>query len=251
MTPASRRRLAPAPFTADSDRPPRRPRGARPRPAGRPRRAACGRDDCRARASRRRWRRARVRRRRASASGSACGSPARSCQPSPTISSSRTSTAPTRGFGCVLYRPRAASSSARRMADFIEGAEVTHGRRPSLRLSGDSPGSSSSWSSLGMRAAAMAQPLDLLAEGLDVLEVAVHRGEAHVGHFVELVQLFHHELADLPRGHFALAEAAQLARDAADRFLDRFARSPAASPAPSACRRAACSRRRARAAGRS
>ena len=76
-------------------------------------RVACGRDDCRVRASRRRWRRAPRRRRAVSAATSACGSPARSCQPSPTISPSRTSTQPTRGFGSVLYRPRCASSSAR------------------------------------------------------------------------------------------------------------------------------------------
>ena len=70
----------------------------------------------------------------------------------------------------------------------------------------------------------MPQPVDLVAKRLDVLEMPVHRREAHVRHFVELVQLFHHDLADLARGHFALAEAAQLARDVADRFLDGLAR---------------------------
>jgi len=50
---------------------------------------------------------------------------------------------------------------------------------------------------------------------LDVLEMAVHRGITHICHFVELVQLFHHEFANLPRSHFALAEAAQFARGCA------------------------------------
>src|SRR6187431_1925860 len=47
------------------------------------------------------------------ATTSACGPPARSCQPSPTTSSPATITAPTTGFGRVVPRPRSASSSAR------------------------------------------------------------------------------------------------------------------------------------------
>src|SRR3954447_1293104 len=48
-----------------------------------------------------------------SAFTSACGVPRRSCQPSPTTSPSRTTTAPTSGFGYVVPRPRSASSIAR------------------------------------------------------------------------------------------------------------------------------------------
>src|SRR6185312_826542 len=51
-----------------------------------------------------------------SAATSACGPPARSCQPSPMILPSFATTQPTRGFGCVVAAPRAASSSARAMA---------------------------------------------------------------------------------------------------------------------------------------
>src|SRR6185437_8669164 len=51
----------------------------------------------------------------ASALTSACASPYRSCHPSPTISPSRTTTAPTMGFGAVCPHPRSASASARRM----------------------------------------------------------------------------------------------------------------------------------------
>ena len=43
---------------------------------------------------------------------SACGSPARTCQPSPSTAPSRATTQPTRGFGSVVNKPRAASSSA-------------------------------------------------------------------------------------------------------------------------------------------
>src|SRR5256886_13661188 len=47
---------------------------------------------------------------------------------------------------------------------------------------------------------------------LDVLELAVHGGEAHVGHLVQVAQLLHHELPDRARGHFPVAEAAHLDR---------------------------------------
>ena len=46
----------------------------------------------------------------------------------------------------------------------------------------------------------MAHALDLLAERVDVLEAAIHRGEAHVRDLVEMVQLFHRQLADQARG---------------------------------------------------
>ena len=66
------------------------------------------------------------------------------------------------------------------------------------------------------------QPLDFLAERLDVLEAAVHRGEAHVCHLVQVPQLLHDQLAHHARGNFALAEHAQLVADAPDGLLDRL-----------------------------
>src|SRR5690349_4375664 len=62
--------------------------------------------------------------------------------------------------------------------------------------------------------------LDLLAERLHVLEFPIDRSEAHVGHLVELLQLAHHQLADLARRHFALAAAAQVVDDLAHRVVD-------------------------------
>ena len=69
----------------------------------------------------------------------------------------------------------------------------------------------------------MPQAIHLFAKCFDVLEVPVHRGVTHVGHFIELVQFFHDDFADLPRRDFALAETAQLARDVPHGFFDGFA----------------------------
>src|SRR5690348_565683 len=57
------------------------------------------------------------------------------------------------------------------------------------------------------------QLLDLLAERVHVLELAVDRGEAHVGDLVEVLQLAHHQLAELARRHFTVAAAAQVVDD--------------------------------------
>ena len=56
-----------------------------------------------------------------------------------------------------------------------------------------------------------AHHLELTHELADVLERAVHAREAHVGDGVELLQVCHHELADLRRGHFLLAQIEELA----------------------------------------
>src|SRR5579859_118838 len=68
----------------------------------------------------------------------------------------------------------------------------------------------------------MSQALDLLAERLDVLKAAIHRGEAHVGHLVEMAQFLHDELTNGARRHLALAEHTQIVADAPDRLLDRL-----------------------------
>src|SRR5262252_5540069 len=44
--------------------------------------------------------------------------------------------------------------------------------------------------------------LELVHELSDVAEVTVHRREPHVRHFVEFLELFHHEAADLGRRDF-------------------------------------------------
>src|SRR5579885_3234511 len=54
--------------------------------------------------------------------------------------------------------------------------------------------------------------------------MAVHGGEAHVRHLIELTQLVHHELAQHPRGYFALSLQPDFMSDSADRLIDGFTR---------------------------
>ena len=163
---------------------------------------------CRARASRRPSRRARARPPRASASDFGVRL-ARTLRASlrRRSRSSRASTQPTRGFGSrACTGPRSRELERARASRRRSNALNTH-CAPCRSSRRDSAGSSDELA-LARRLArgAMSQALDLLAERVDVLEAAVDRGEAHVGDFVELVQLLHHDLADLPRRHFALAE---------------------------------------------
>ena len=62
--------------------------------------------------------------------------------------------------------------------------------------------------------------LDFLTEGVHVLEATIHGRKAHVADLVELLQLAHDQLADLTRGHLALAAAAQVVDDGAHRGVD-------------------------------
>ena len=87
---------------ADPDPPWPPPPGAPRRPPGPRCRGRYGLGGGRVPGLRRRWRRWPARRPRRMALTSAWASPARWCQPSPTISPSRTSTQPTRGLGSVV-----------------------------------------------------------------------------------------------------------------------------------------------------
>src|SRR6185312_16497769 len=49
--------------------------------------------------------------------------------------------------------------------------------------------------------------------------VPIHGREAHVGHFIELPQLLHDELADHSRSDLAIARRAHLVGDAAQRLI--------------------------------
>src|ERR1044071_6963771 len=115
---------------------------------------------------------------------SACSSPARSCQPSPTTDSPCVMTQPTRGFGVVVNRPFSARASARRIIA-SSNAEYT-----------------------GL-ALLLSRGLDLLhrfAEIVGGFEAAVHRGEADVGDLVELRQLADHEVAHPAGRHLGPAQ---------------------------------------------
>src|SRR3546814_1544373 len=63
------------------------------------------------------------------------------------------------------------------------------------------------------------EAVDFFAEVGHVLERAVHGGETHVGHVVELAQLGHHELAYPARGQLAFGGHAQLVDHRAHRGL--------------------------------
>src|SRR5690606_34386982 len=132
-----------------------------------------------------------------SASTSAWGSPARWCQPSPTTSSSRAITQPTRGLGRVLYQPRRASRTARAIRSAVSAI-------------------------IFALAGFAVEAVELGAEFAQILEAAVDRGEAYEGDIVEAPQLLHDLFTDHPGGHFALAGALQVALDGADGSLHGF-----------------------------
>src|SRR5262249_4063007 len=57
----------------------------------------------------------------------------------------------------------------------------------------------------------------------DILEVPIHRREAHERHFVEMPQLLHHELTHRARLNFPLSQSPNLVKNAAERCIDRLA----------------------------
>jgi len=61
-------------------------------------------------------------------------------------------------------------------------------------------------------------------EGLDVLEVPVDGGEAHVRDLIEVLQFLHDQLTDGARGNLAVPEAAHPMHDAAHGLVDLLAR---------------------------
>src|SRR5882672_6636237 len=61
---------------------------------------------------------------------------------------------------------------------------------------------------------------DELLEVPGLAEIAIDRGEAHIGHRIERAQRIHHQLADLRRGNLALAGAFQPPHDAVDHAFD-------------------------------
>ena len=65
------------------------------------------------------------------------------------------------------------------------------------------------------------QILQLVHELADVAEVAVDRGEAHVRHLVEPLQLLHHERADVGGRDFLLGPLLQRRFDAIGHRLER------------------------------
>ena len=72
--------------------------------------------------------------------------------------------------------------------------------------------------------ATVTHAIDFFTKFFQVLKAAVHGGEAHVGDFIEIVQLFHRKLADEPRRHFTLAKRTQLLTHMHDSSIERLAR---------------------------
>ena len=83
-------------------------------------------------------------------------------------------------------------------------------------------------------------------EILGLAEIAIDRGEAHIGDIVEVAQIGHHRLADRLRRNLAFALAFELAHDLRDHLVDRARARPAACAARSAPSAAACRGRTAR-----
>src|SRR5262249_37858880 len=173
---------------------------------------------------------------------SAWASPARRCQPVPTIRPARTTIAPTGGLGLVRPSPRRASASAccmkarsRAEASAGRAARERDGRSAIPARSGAGarrrarPGTTAAFSggrllrAGTLRAAALLQQiLELLHELADVLERPIDGGKAHVGNRVEVVQLAHDRLADHRARHFLLAPLLDRALDPVHRLLDRL-----------------------------
>src|SRR5690606_7611581 len=118
---------------------------------------------------------------------------------------SRTMTHPTRGLGSLRYRLLRASSSARPIncrstsviSPFPSAAVVEK-----TQLGGR----------LGVLAAA--QPIDLLAEGVEILETAVYRGESHIRDVIDLLEFVHYPLADGLGGDLSIAAEGRSSQDA-------------------------------------
>src|SRR6185503_6120624 len=66
------------------------------------------------------------------------------------------------------------------------------------------------------------EPLHLVHELGDVLELPVHGGEAHVGHLVELLEMLHHHLAQLLGGDLLLRPLVQLGLDLGHHVVHRL-----------------------------
>ena len=124
-------------------------------------------------------------------------------------------TQPTRGLGVVVNMPaRGELQRARHVLAVAASSNAIIARVPRQARRTVAP-------------RALQARLDFLqrvAEVGDVLEAAIDRGEADVGDLVELVELLHHHLADLPRWDLALAERQHLLHDALDRLVDVFGR---------------------------
>src|SRR5580704_2903735 len=122
------------------------------------------------------------------ASTSACGRPPSWVRPRPITRPSRTITQPTAGLGQVRPSDRRASASvARIIASVLE--------------------------------VGLGEVGDELLEVLGLAEIAIDRGEAHIGHRIERAQRVHHQLTDLRRGNLALAGAFEAPHDAVDHAL--------------------------------
>ena len=63
---------------------------------------------------------------------------------------------------------------------------------------------------------------DFVDKGADVLELTVDRRKADLGDFVDVLEFFHGELADLPGGDLLFKGVLQLGFDVGDGFLDDF-----------------------------
>ena len=64
--------------------------------------------------------------------------------------------------------------------------------------------------------------LQLVHEGVDVAELPIDRGKAHIGHLVDLLQFVHGQLTDVHGGYFPLVAVQKRLLDAVHRRLQRL-----------------------------
>src|SRR5680860_553697 len=148
------------------------------------------------------------------AMASACGRPPGAVQPRPAISpDGMTTIAPTGGFGQACPSPRRASTTACAMcSSSLMGMRWESGL---IFVSGG-------WIGIGIVVLAFG-PGKLAEQRLEILglaEVLIDGGEAHIGHVVEALQRFHHQMTDGLGANVALAHTLETAHDAADHALD-------------------------------
>ena len=151
---------------------------------------------------------------------SACGRPPGAVTPRPTRTPSRTISAPTEGLGAASPMPRRPKRSAAAIQRSSSPARPPCGGALIARERGFAAARSRPARRFGLGL----QLADDRVEVARFAEIAVDRGEAHVGDVVEALEPLHHQFADALGGNVGVALALELPHDAVDHALDPLGR---------------------------